>query len=215
LRRVGLRHTQFADAAVATIRLKLLKLGAAACAAFTSRLHQALTETRTIADHIWSKQGKQEGKGRDCYLGLVVGLDSQALSCVQPSQPLLQPAQDSFAHHDSNLQCLPSINLQLDKSQPLPACAKFRVVRRNDHLPLIQINRRTPFDALVICHGTALTKAESRSPFHAFANNPDMIAAAGVVDSLVYPGGNITGLSEATPHLTPDSALPSWPQPPF
>ena len=28
LRRVGLRHTQFADAAVATIRLKLLKLGA-------------------------------------------------------------------------------------------------------------------------------------------------------------------------------------------
>jgi hypothetical protein len=28
LRRVGLRHSQFADAAVATIRLKLLKLGA-------------------------------------------------------------------------------------------------------------------------------------------------------------------------------------------
>ncbi len=28
VRRVGLRHTQFADAAVATIRLKLLKLGA-------------------------------------------------------------------------------------------------------------------------------------------------------------------------------------------
>ena len=28
LRRVGLRHTQFADAAAATIRLKLLKLGA-------------------------------------------------------------------------------------------------------------------------------------------------------------------------------------------
>ena len=28
LRRVGLRHTQFADAAVVTIRLKLLKLGA-------------------------------------------------------------------------------------------------------------------------------------------------------------------------------------------
>ena len=28
LRRVGLRHTQFADAAVATIRLELLKLGA-------------------------------------------------------------------------------------------------------------------------------------------------------------------------------------------
>ena len=28
LRRVGLRHTQFADAAVTTIRLKLLKLGA-------------------------------------------------------------------------------------------------------------------------------------------------------------------------------------------
>jgi tripartite-type tricarboxylate transporter receptor subunit TctC len=28
MRRIGLRHTQFADAAVATIRLKLLKLGA-------------------------------------------------------------------------------------------------------------------------------------------------------------------------------------------
>ena len=28
LRRVGLRHSQFADAAVATIRLKLLRLGA-------------------------------------------------------------------------------------------------------------------------------------------------------------------------------------------
>jgi len=37
LRRVGLRFTQFADAAVATIRLKLLKLGAQvpACGAFT------------------------------------------------------------------------------------------------------------------------------------------------------------------------------------
>jgi hypothetical protein len=45
------------------------------------------------------------------HLGLVVGFNSQALSCVQPSQPLLQPAQDGFAHHDSNPQCLPRINL--------------------------------------------------------------------------------------------------------
>ena len=40
LRRVGLRHSQFADAAVATIRFKLLKLGAGApvCAASPSPL---------------------------------------------------------------------------------------------------------------------------------------------------------------------------------
>jgi hypothetical protein len=41
LRRVGLRHTQFADAAVATIRLKLLKLGAQVRSS-VRRLHFAL-----------------------------------------------------------------------------------------------------------------------------------------------------------------------------
>ena len=41
LRRVGLRHTQFADAAVATIRLKLLKLGAQVRRS-VRRLHFAL-----------------------------------------------------------------------------------------------------------------------------------------------------------------------------
>src|ERR1700674_1362427 len=35
------------------------------------------------------------------YLSLMVRLDSQALSCVQPSQTLLQFAQDRFAHHGS------------------------------------------------------------------------------------------------------------------
>jgi hypothetical protein len=40
-RRVGLRHTQFADAAVATIRLKLLKLGAQVRSS-VGRLHFAL-----------------------------------------------------------------------------------------------------------------------------------------------------------------------------
>jgi Transposase DDE domain group 1 len=41
LRRIGLRHTQFADAAVATIRLKLLKLGAQVRSS-VRRLHFAL-----------------------------------------------------------------------------------------------------------------------------------------------------------------------------
>ena len=41
LRRVGLRFTQFADAAVATIRLKLLKLGAQVRTS-VRRLHFAL-----------------------------------------------------------------------------------------------------------------------------------------------------------------------------
>jgi len=42
LRRVGLRHTQFADAAVATIRLKLLKLGAQVRKS-VRRIHFAIT----------------------------------------------------------------------------------------------------------------------------------------------------------------------------
>ena len=50
LRRVGLRHSQFADAAVATIRLKLLKL-VRRCAASVARIHFAIAsecpETRT------------------------------------------------------------------------------------------------------------------------------------------------------------------------
>jgi Transposase DDE domain group 1 len=41
LRRVGLRHSQFADAAVATIRLKLLKLGAQVRAS-VRRIHFAI-----------------------------------------------------------------------------------------------------------------------------------------------------------------------------
>jgi hypothetical protein len=42
LRRVGLRFTQFADAAVATIRLKLLKLGAQVRTS-ARRIHFAIT----------------------------------------------------------------------------------------------------------------------------------------------------------------------------
>ena len=41
LRRIGLRHSQFADAAVATIRLKLLKIGARVCTS-VRRIHFAL-----------------------------------------------------------------------------------------------------------------------------------------------------------------------------
>jgi hypothetical protein len=41
LRRIGLRHSQFADAAVATIRLKLLKLGAQVRSS-VRRIHFAL-----------------------------------------------------------------------------------------------------------------------------------------------------------------------------
>jgi len=44
LRRVGLRHTQFADAAAATIRLKLLKLGALVHTS-VRRIHFALTSS--------------------------------------------------------------------------------------------------------------------------------------------------------------------------
>jgi hypothetical protein len=44
LRRVGLRHTQFADAAVATIRLKLLKIGALVRSS-VRRLHFALASS--------------------------------------------------------------------------------------------------------------------------------------------------------------------------
>ena len=41
LRRIGLRHSQFADAAVATIRLKLLKIGARVCTS-VRRIHFGL-----------------------------------------------------------------------------------------------------------------------------------------------------------------------------
>ena len=174
LRRVGLRHSQFADAAVATIRLKLLKLGAQVRTS-VRRIHFAIASGCPNKDefelaylpsarlqlrlsHHADAAHRSVGQTRDVtHTHSESRHQTRGAHKTQPCMPLLHPQQRKSGHNALATPAIEPANEPVASGDPIPPFATLTLTNTNFRttitytLPLQEacIQRTIPYQAIV------------------------------------------------------------------